>query len=77
MLYCGWRAHFPSDRVNETTIFDLMERSELLLLVHLGTGDPGRIVGWISEALSDINKCKELVKKKRIRFSIESDPFDS
>jgi catechol 2,3-dioxygenase-like lactoylglutathione lyase family enzyme len=32
------RARFPSVRVNETTIFDLMERSELLSLVQGFTG---------------------------------------
>ena len=39
------RARFPSVRVNETTIFDLMERSELLSLVQDFTGGGDGIGG--------------------------------
>ncbi|MEH6473704.1 MAG: VOC family protein [Halopseudomonas sp.] len=38
------RARFPNVRVNETTIFDLMERSELLSLVQEFTGG-GKDIG--------------------------------
>ena len=39
------RTRFPSVRVNETTIFDLMERSELLSLVQDSTGGGDDIGG--------------------------------
>ena len=39
------RARFPSVRVNEVTIFDLMERSELLSLVQKFTGGGDDIGG--------------------------------
>ena len=39
------KARFPSVRVNETTIFDLMERSELLSLVQGFTGGGDGIGG--------------------------------
>ena len=39
------RARFPSVRVNETTIFDLMERGELLSLVQEFTGGGNGVGG--------------------------------
>lgn len=39
------KAHFPSVRVNERTIFDIMDRNELLPLVQKFTGGGGDIGG--------------------------------
>ena len=43
--FANGTARFPSVRLNETTIFDLMERNDLLSLVQEFTGRGGNIGG--------------------------------